>query len=237
MIEERATTPGGLPYPLSSDPVAGGAAAIQALAEAVDSRLPSSIDNIGDAPAIDGAIAAVAMPNQGIALLVFDAAAGLWASAPFFAGRGSVGGVVSWASIVPYITVRADDLAAAGLIVQAFSIVEGVDTSNNQNASNGRFTGYWSGAPPSAANGAGYAETHFGAMHYGARAGGTIPWTEIPFGAGAVYGMVEWQAATLDSNGHTATFTVSGLLRYAAHFGAAALPSPDVPPEHVIEPR
>ena len=38
-VDPRATTPGGLPYPLASDPVSGGAAAIQALAEAIEPRL------------------------------------------------------------------------------------------------------------------------------------------------------------------------------------------------------
>jgi len=34
-----ATTPGGLPYPVPTDPVSGGAAAIQALAETVEARM------------------------------------------------------------------------------------------------------------------------------------------------------------------------------------------------------
>jgi hypothetical protein len=237
VIEERATTPGGLPYPLSSDPVAGGAAAIQALAEAVDGRLVQTVTRISDAPLVDGAIAAVLMPNQGLALLVFDAAAGLWRSAPFFAASGGTGNIVGWTAGILRHYVRADDLAAAGLTVQAFGIWEGYDVSNDQNGSNGRFVGYWSPAPPWASNGVGIAETHFGGMAYGGHAGGTIGWTDIPMGAGAVYGAVDWQAATLDGNNHAGAFVISGELRYSARAGAADLLPDELPPEHVIEPR
>jgi hypothetical protein len=40
VVEPRAVTTGGLPYPLPSAPVANGAADIRALAEAVDARAP-----------------------------------------------------------------------------------------------------------------------------------------------------------------------------------------------------
>lgn len=42
LVEPFGTTPAGLPYPAPTDPVAQGAANIQALAEAVDTRLPGA---------------------------------------------------------------------------------------------------------------------------------------------------------------------------------------------------
>lgn len=54
-LERGATTPGGYPYPDPTDPVAEGAAAIRALAEAVQARMVLSLNNTGALPIAAGA--------------------------------------------------------------------------------------------------------------------------------------------------------------------------------------
>jgi hypothetical protein len=94
-VEPRAVTSHGWPYPVASDPVAGGAAAIQALA----TKLDTNIDTSGDIKGHAGASSQVRLgDSNGNAIVYF----GLTGTDYFF--RPSAGGALQTDS---YFTIKA----------------------------------------------------------------------------------------------------------------------------------
>jgi hypothetical protein len=177
-----ATTPKGLPYPASSDPVAQGAAAIQALATAVDKRIPGIYANAAALPAAPspGTIALVRVAADELVELAYDSTLGRWTSRPFIVLPGVTGGTSnnfgSFAPIGPMPYVAWAAAAAAGLSIEASMVVDGWDTSNGQNQCSARWAGFHNAAP-TPANELDFARVDFGGMNYNAHAGGVIPWT------------------------------------------------------------
>jgi hypothetical protein len=118
----------GLPYPVSSDPVAQGAANIQALAEAVDARI-----GVGAAPLVvsgvvnpDGSIA------RGAGFTVAKTGTGLYAItfAPAFAVVPAIAVTVDtdWASgniSGNALVIAMDGLTAAGVTIVAWDYGDG----------------------------------------------------------------------------------------------------------------
>ena len=63
-VDERGVTSTGLPYPASSDPVANGAANIQALAQAIDLQGPASLGTASTPGATVGSVGPVNWTSQ-----------------------------------------------------------------------------------------------------------------------------------------------------------------------------
>ena len=109
-----ATTPKGLPYPASTDPVSQGAAAIQALALAVDARIPGIYANAAALPASPspGTIALVRVAADELVELAFDSTLGRWTSRPFLVLPGITGGTSN--NFGTFAADRADALRFVG---------------------------------------------------------------------------------------------------------------------------
>lgn len=153
-------------------------------------------------------------------LMVYDAAYGKWVSAAeqiatgWEVPAGNPG--TSWYDLANPVIMEWSQYQAAGLNLQAKFVIDGRDTSNNQNNTQARIvTGYFASGDAPPVNTTAYGETNIGIMFYLASVAGEVPWTDVT-PANDTFLTIEFQSSNQDSNNHSYVFSGTGYIRWTS---------------------